>query len=228
MRHVKIANIADLHEQFTWAYNAIASKLAKNIDSFDENITIMTFLKNLKIKKNTWHRIYNRKFNSSRTESEFSQYQINFSNSFFLEYEQTIYTQKQYRSSFENVSEQRSYQRFQTSDNIFLKDKISVRIQNIFEKYNQQNRAANITLDQIQFTTFETQSIRNQAIFAWRQNVSQENISDQIQNQSAANSADATSVENRTSLERYNNDERKQYQNQEKRDQFRKFYENKR
>ncbi len=77
MRHAKIANIADLHEQLTWAYNAIASKLAKNIDSFDENISIMTFLKNLETKKNIWHRIYTRKSISSRIESEF---QTNFSN----------------------------------------------------------------------------------------------------------------------------------------------------
>jgi hypothetical protein len=35
-----------------------------------------------------------------------------------------------------------------------------------------------------------------------------------------------TSVTNRTSIERYNNEEKEQYQNQEKRDQFRKFYDN--
>jgi hypothetical protein len=35
-----------------------------------------------------------------------------------------------------------------------------------------------------------------------------------------------TFVTNRTSLERYNNEKREQYQDQEKRDQFRKFYDN--
>ncbi len=184
MRHAKVANIANLHDQLTWAYNVIASELIKDIDSFDENTSIMTFLKNLKTKKDIWHRIYSRKFNSSRTESEFSQYQINFSNSFFSEYEQTTYTQKQYRSSFENVSEQRNYQRFQANDNVFLKDKVSVRVQKIFDEYNQQTRFSNITfdfrfsnitIDQTQFSDFETQQVRNQAISAWDQNASQEN-----------------------------------------------------
>jgi hypothetical protein len=112
MRHVKTINIIDLHEQLTWTYNVIVSKLIKNIDSFDENIFTMIFLKNLKTKKNTWHRIYNRKLNISRIEFESFQYQINFSNLSFFAYEQTIYTQKQYHSSLENVSEQRNYQRF--------------------------------------------------------------------------------------------------------------------
>jgi hypothetical protein len=93
MRHVKIANITDLHEQLTWTYNVIAFELFKNIDSFDENISIMTFLKNLKTKKNTWHRIYTRKSTSSRIESEF---QTNFSNSLFLIHEQSTYSSRQY------------------------------------------------------------------------------------------------------------------------------------
>jgi hypothetical protein len=51
MRHAKAANIADLHEQLIWAYNAIVPELTRDIDSLDENITTMIFLKNLKTKR---------------------------------------------------------------------------------------------------------------------------------------------------------------------------------
>jgi hypothetical protein len=222
MRHAKAANIANLHDQLTWAYNVIASELIKDIDLFDENISIMTFLKNLKTKKDIWHRIYSRKFNSSRIESESSQYQINFSNSLFSEYEQTIYTQKQYRSSFENVSEQKNYQRFQANDNVFLKDKVSFRVQKISDEYNQQtrfssitldSRFSNITIDQTQFSDFETQQVRNQTISAWRQNASQENtinwsIQRQSQIQSSVINANIMLTKNRSLLNQFNVEKR--------------------
>ncbi len=171
MRHAKIANIVDLHDQLIWVYNAIVSKLIKNINSFDENISIMTFLKNLETKKNIWHRIYTRKSISSRIESEFFQYQINSFNFLFSTYEQTIYTQKQYRSLFiENVNEQRN-QRFQSNENAYQKDKKSYKSQKNFDDFNQF----------IFFFVFETQSVRNQTISAWRQNASQKNtINDNI------------------------------------------------
>jgi hypothetical protein len=109
MKHAKVVNIIDLHDQLIWIYNAIVFKLIKNINFLDENISIMTFLKNLETKKNIWHRIYIRKSISSRIESEFFQYQINLFNFLFSIYEQTIHTQKQYRLFFiENVSEQRN------------------------------------------------------------------------------------------------------------------------
>jgi hypothetical protein len=230
MRHVKIANITDLHEQLTWAYNAITSELIKDIDSFDENISIMTFLKNLETKKNTWHWIYSRKLNSSRIELEFSSYQINFLNFSYLVYDQSTYTsrqnsQRQFQTSFENVNAQRNFQRFSSNDNVFQKEKVSYKLTEIITERNTQS----LNADQfsIRSTSFETQSIRNQTISAWRQNVSQEIISEQNQTHSSTNNADATFIENRTSLEQYNNDERRQYQDsQEKRDQFRKFYDN--
>jgi hypothetical protein len=93
MRHAKAANIANFHDQSTWAYNVIAPELIKDIDFSDENISIMTFLKNLKTKKNIWYRIYIRKSTSSRIESEF---QTNFSNSSFFTHEQSTYSSKQY------------------------------------------------------------------------------------------------------------------------------------
>jgi hypothetical protein len=37
MRQAKAAKIADLHGQLTWAYNAIAPELARDIDPPDEN-----------------------------------------------------------------------------------------------------------------------------------------------------------------------------------------------
>jgi hypothetical protein len=165
MRHAKIANIADLHEQFTWAYNAITSELVKNIDSFDENISIMTFLKNLETKKDIWHRIYSRKL-TSRIESEF-QYQINFSIFFYANYDQSTYSQRQYRQSFENVNDSRNSYRFQSNDNTYLKDKTLSRVQKSFDELNQQSRFSNIILEQnVQLSSFEIQSIRNQAISA--------------------------------------------------------------
>ena len=51
MRHVKIINIEDLHEQFTWAYNVIVLKIIRNIDSFEKIITVAVFLFKLKNKK---------------------------------------------------------------------------------------------------------------------------------------------------------------------------------
>jgi hypothetical protein len=97
MRHAKAVNIADLHDQLIWVYNAIVSKLTKDINSLDENISIMTFLKNFETKKNIWHRIYNRKSIISRTKSEFF-YQINliyFTNFLYDQFIQT-YTSRQY------------------------------------------------------------------------------------------------------------------------------------
>jgi hypothetical protein len=113
MRQAKVANIANLHDQLTWTYNVITSELIKNIDFSDENISIMTFLKNLKTKKNIWHRIYIRKSTSSRIESEF---QTKFSNSSFLIHEQSIYSLRQYfqrrSQQFENDNDSRNYQKF--------------------------------------------------------------------------------------------------------------------
>jgi hypothetical protein len=162
MRHAKAVNIIDLHNQLTWAYNAIISKLVKDIDSLDENTSTMIFLKNLKIKKNTWHRIYNRKLFASRTKFEFF-YQINFSSSANFSYDQfnQTYTSRQYRQSFENVSETRTYQKFQSNDNAYQKNKTSQRSYEISEEFNQNTQ-----------TSFETQQVRNQTIFAWRQNAS--------------------------------------------------------
>jgi hypothetical protein len=206
MRHAKVVNIADLHDQLIWIYNAIVSKLIKNINFFDENISIMTFLKNLETKKNIWHRIYIRKSISSRIESEFSQYQINSFNFLFFTYEQTIYTQKQYRSLFiENVNEQRN-QRFQSNENAYQKDKTSYRFQKNFDDFNQF----------ISFFVFETQSVRNQTISAWRQNASQENtINDNIFRQSQSQlltNTDIILTKNRSSLKQFNIEEREQYQ----------------
>jgi hypothetical protein len=228
MRHAKVVNIADLHDQFIWVYNAIVSKLIKDINLLDENISIMTFLKNLKTKKNIWHRIYTRKSTSSRIESEF---QTNFSNSSFFTHEQSTYSSRQYLQrqfqQFENDSDSRNYQKFLSqSDNVYQKNKTLLRNQKNISEYNQQVRSSNFTLDQTQSSSFETQSVRNQTIFAWRQNVSQKNIADQTQAQSSAINADVTSDTNRTSLKRYNNEEKEQYQDQEKHDQFRKFYDN--
>jgi hypothetical protein len=95
MRHAKTVNIADLHDQSIWVYNAIVSKLTKDINSFDENISIMTFLKNLEIKKNIWQRIYNRKSITLKTKFEFV-YQINFiySTNFFYDQFIQIYTSR--------------------------------------------------------------------------------------------------------------------------------------
>jgi hypothetical protein len=219
MRHVKTINIIDLHEQLTWTYNVIVSKLTKNIDSFDENIFTMPFLKNLKTKKNTWHRIYRRKLNISRIESESSQYQINFSNFSLFAYKQTIYTQKQYRSSFENVNEARNFQKFSSSENAYQKDKIFQRSYENVDELNQNTQ-----------TTFETQQVRNQTISAWRQNASQENTinwstSRQSQAQLSAINASITLTKNRQSLNQFNSEEREQdFRN--KREQFQKFYDN--
>ncbi len=225
MRHVKTINIVDLHEQLTWAYNAIASKLARDIDFSDENTTTMTFLKNLKIKKNTWHRIYSRKLNSSRIESEFSSYQVNFSNSSYLAYDQSTYSQRQYSQKqfqlFESDNDSRN-QRFQQNDNVYQKSKTSVRAHENHDEFNQQNRFSIVTTNQTQSSSFGIQSMRNQTISAWRQNVSHENIS---KNSQFATNANIT-TRSRSLLTQYNIEER-QYQDQEKRDQFRKFYENK-
>jgi hypothetical protein len=229
MRHAKVVNIADLHDQLTWVYNAIVSKLIKDINSFDENISIMMFLKNLEIKKNIWHRIYTRKSTSSRIEFEFSSYQINSSNFSYLVYDQSTYTsrqnsQRQFQSTFESVNAQRNFQRFLSNDNIFQKEKASYKFtETIIEKNTQ---STNDDQSSTQNMSFEIQSTRNQIISAWKQNVSQKIISEQNQTHLSSNSANTTFTENRTSLERYNNDEREQYQDQEKRDQFRKFYDN--
>jgi hypothetical protein len=177
MRHAKIVNIVDLHDQLIWIYNAIVSKLIKDINSFDENITIMIFLKNLETKKNIWHRIYNRKSIISRTKFKFF-YQINFihSTNFFYDQFNQIYTSRQYLQrqfqSLESDSESRDYQKFQTSDNVYQKNKIFLKNQKNIDEYNQQIRSSNATFDQIQFSSFETQQVRNQTISAWRQNAS--------------------------------------------------------
>jgi hypothetical protein len=143
MRHAKTANIANLHDQLTWAYNVIASELVKNIDFSDENISTMIFLENLETKKDIWHRIYTRKSTFSRTESEFFSFQINYSNAYYFAYDQFTYisrqyTQRQSQSSFENDSDSRNYQKFLSqSDIVYQKDKISFKIQKNFDEYNQ-------------------------------------------------------------------------------------------
>ncbi len=64
MKHVKAVNIANLHDQLTWANNVIALELTRDVNSSNENSIIMTFLKQLRIKKNIWYRIYFRKYQS--------------------------------------------------------------------------------------------------------------------------------------------------------------------
>lgn len=66
MRHAKAANISDLHGQLTWAYNAIAPEIARDVDPSDENILIASFLERLESRKETWYRIYSRKSNFTR------------------------------------------------------------------------------------------------------------------------------------------------------------------
>ncbi len=64
MWHAKTVNIVNSLDQLIWAYNVITFELIRDIDFFDENILIMTFFKNLEMKKDTWHRIYTRKLTS--------------------------------------------------------------------------------------------------------------------------------------------------------------------
>ncbi len=232
MQHAKIVNIADLHEQLIWVYNVIASKLTKDIDSLDENITTMTFLKYFETKKNIWHRIYNRKLTSSRNEFE-SFYQTNFSNFSYTAYDQLTYTSRQYRQSFlENVIATTNYQRFSQNDNFFQKKKIFIRIQQKnLDEYNQQTRYSNYENTQnTQFSNFEILSFRNQTISVWRQNVSQSNISENskqnTQNQLFADDVNTNiSTVSRSLLKQFNIEERKQ-DFREKRDQFQNFYDN--
>ena len=78
MRHAKAANIADVHGQLTWAYNAIAPELARDIDPPEETTSVSTFLKQLDNKRETWFRIYSRKFNKGSSGygyQSFSKYQ---------------------------------------------------------------------------------------------------------------------------------------------------------
>ena len=69
MRHAKTANISDVHGQFIWAFNAIASKLTRDIDLPEKKINVTVFFNQLKNKRETWYRIYNRKFNNFRNSS---------------------------------------------------------------------------------------------------------------------------------------------------------------
>ena len=64
MRHAKAANISDLYSQLTWAYNAIAPEIRRDIDPPRETTSITSFLEQLENKRDTWHQIYSRKFNS--------------------------------------------------------------------------------------------------------------------------------------------------------------------
>ena len=65
MKHAKAANISDQYSQLIWIFNVIISEIKKNIEAFKKNISIVFFLKQLENKKNTWHQIYNRKFEFS-------------------------------------------------------------------------------------------------------------------------------------------------------------------
>ncbi len=232
MRHAKIVNIVDLHEQLIWVYNVIVSELTRDIDLSDENITTMIFLKNLETKKNIWHRIYSRKSISSRNEFE-SSYQTNFSNSSYIAYDQSTYTSRQFRQFFfENVIVTRNYQRFSQNDNFLQKEKVSIKAQQEnSDEYNQQTRYSNYENTQnTQFSSFEILSFRNQTILVWRQNVSQNNINENAkqntQNQFSANIVNTNiSSTSRSSLEQFNI-EKKEQNFREKRDQFQKFYDN--
>ena len=62
MKHAKTANISDQYSQLTWTFNAIAPEIRRNIEALKKNISIVSFLKQLENKKNTWHQIYSRKF----------------------------------------------------------------------------------------------------------------------------------------------------------------------
>ena len=68
MRHAKAANIADVHGQLIWIYNAIASELARDIDSPKETISVSIFFKQFDNKREIWFRIYSRKFNKGSSE----------------------------------------------------------------------------------------------------------------------------------------------------------------
>ena len=69
MRHAKAANISDQYSQLTWAFNAIAPEIRRNIEALKEIISVASFLKQLENKRDTWHQIYSRKFESSYNKS---------------------------------------------------------------------------------------------------------------------------------------------------------------
>ena len=85
MKHAKTANIANVHDQLIWIYNAIAFELAKDIDFSKKIISISIFFKQLDNKREIWFRIYFRNFNKDSFEYKyqfFSKYQ-----NFYFKYE---------------------------------------------------------------------------------------------------------------------------------------------
>ena len=74
MKHAKAINIANIHDQLIWIYNAIAFELAKDIDFSKKIISISIFFKQLDNKREIWFRIYFRKFNKSSFEFEYQSF----------------------------------------------------------------------------------------------------------------------------------------------------------
>ena len=85
MRHVKATNISNVHDQLIWIFNAIVSELVRNINSFDERTNVTVFFNQLKNKREIWYRIYSRKYNNFRNDSNSTEF---FQFSFFKRHQE--------------------------------------------------------------------------------------------------------------------------------------------
>ena len=99
MRHAKAINIANVHDQLIWVYNAIAFELAKDIDFSKKIISILIFFKQFDNKREIWFCIYFCKFNKNSSEYKY-QFFFKYQN-FYFKYEKEnkgIYKQNQNQS----------------------------------------------------------------------------------------------------------------------------------
>ena len=108
MKHAKTINIANVHNQLIWVYNAIVFELVKNINSSKKIISISIFYKQLDNKREIWFRIYFRKFNKNSFEYEY-QFFFKYQNFYFKYEKKDKKTYKQNQNQSQIVERQKRF-----------------------------------------------------------------------------------------------------------------------
>ena len=147
MRHAKAINITDVHDQLIWIYNAIAFKLARNINSSKKTTFVLTFFKQFDNKREIWFRIYFRKFNKSSFEFEYQ--------SFFK------YQNFNFYFKYDRKNDRKAYKSNQKQSQIVERQKrFSLAFSN--EKFNEDNQFSNrLNDDKNAFISESKQFIQN-------------------------------------------------------------------
>ena len=172
MKHAKTINIANVHDQLIWIYNAIAFELAKNIDFSKKIISISIFFKQLDNKREIWFCIYFRKFNKNSFEYEYQFFSI-YQNFYFKYEKKNKETYKQNQNQSQIVERQKwllivsSNEKFNKNNQTQISDRTNENEKNAFlsEQKNTQNVDLFWYRQFLKNYNFEKKNYRNEYTF---------------------------------------------------------------